>query len=197
MAAHTKAMVYPFANQIDRIESRTKEFISIRDNYLDQYGVPSSLITLDEFLRDATDLIGVRVVAYYNADVDNIRNTLTEIHPQASVEEKLTVHDINRGSRFGYRAVHVNFQFSEERLFRDQPRSSAGVEIQIRTILSDAWARHSHKLVYKSDRPPPDEVLRAFAGTAAMLETADGQIERIRQLPQIPELKKASLELGW
>jgi ppGpp synthetase/RelA/SpoT-type nucleotidyltranferase len=199
LAAQTKALLYSFVERIDRIESRTKEFVSIRDNYVDAYGIPASVIDLDDFLRDANDLIGIRVVAFYNEDVDSIRDLLMKVYTSASLEEKLTVHDVKKGSRFGYRAVHVNFEFSDEVIFRSQPRSRVGVEIQIRTILSDAWARHSHKLVYKGQNVSSDQVLRAFAQSAAMLEGIDERIEQIRSLlSDIPaERNEVSKELSW
>jgi len=195
MAAYAEAILQEFSDCIERIESRAKDYGSIERNYIGKYGAPTDRIDLNDFLRDANDLIGVRVVVYYNSDVDAIRDSLREAYPHAELEEKLTEHDINRGARFGYRAVHLNFEYSDDRIFRLFPRAKAGVEIQIRTILSDAWARHSHKLIYKT--PPSDELLRAFAGTAAMLEALDGQIERVRDLPRIAERKQPSAELGW
>jgi ppGpp synthetase/RelA/SpoT-type nucleotidyltranferase len=161
--------------------------------------VPAQRIDLDEFLRDANDLIGIRVVAFYNEDVDAIRDLLMKVHNSASLEEKLTVHDANKGSRFGYRAVHINFQFLDNIILRSQPRSAVGIEIQVRTILSDAWARHSHKLAYKGDHAPSDQMLRTFARTAAMLESIDEQVEQIRLLASAAtaERKEVSEELSW
>jgi ppGpp synthetase/RelA/SpoT-type nucleotidyltranferase len=199
LAAQTKALLHEFTKRIDRIESRTKTFVSIRDNYVDKYGVPALRIDLDEFLRDANDLVGIRVVAFYNDDVDAIRDLSIEVHSSASLEEKLTVHDVNKGSRFGYRAVHINFEFVDSTILRRQSQSSVGVEIQIRTILSDAWARHSHKLAYKPNHVPGDQMLRAFARTAATLEGVDEQIEQIRVLAStaVAERKEVSEELSW
>ena len=197
LAASIKAVLYEFAADIDRVESRTKEFISIRDNYVAKYGVPPIAIDLDEFLRDTNDLIGVRVVVYYNTDVDATRDVLAAAYPSAEIEEKLTVRDVGRGSRFGYRAVHVNFEFSDQKILKSQPRPTVGVEIQVRTVLSDAWARHSHKLAYKGNHPSSEEVLRKFALTAGLLENIDEQIDQIRLSPQTDVRKEVVQELSW
>jgi ppGpp synthetase/RelA/SpoT-type nucleotidyltranferase len=197
MSAHTRAILYRFSDRIDRIESRTKTFVSIRDNYISDYGLPVPGLTMAEFLRDANDLVGVRVVVYYNSDVDAIRDALMEAHPGASLDEKLTIHDLSKGSRFGYRAVHINFTFSDEAILKYQARSAVGVELQIRTILSDAWARHSHKLAYKAKAAPTDELVRSFALTAAMLENVDAQIEGLRSLPIVSGRRQVSEELSW
>ena len=52
-------------------------------------------------------------------------------------------------------------------------------EVQTRTILSDAWSRHSHKFVYKRRDPIPEKLLRTFGATAALLENVDDQISAL------------------
>lgn len=195
--SHTAAVLQRSHANIDRVESRPKSYLSIRRNYLKKFGVPKSAIDLNEFLRDSNDLIGVRIVVYYNSDVDLIRDLMTEIYPNAQIEEKLTVDDIDRGSQFGYRAVHVNFEFLDANIFRGCAINKAGVEIQIRTVLSDAWARHSHKLLYKRDSAPHDGLIRGFASTAAMLEAIDEKIEELRHTPSVAERYPVSVELTW
>lgn len=195
--AHAAAVLATHRHRIDRIESRTKSFDSIRDNYIRDYGLPSTSVTLDEFLRDANDLVGVRVVVYYNDDADAICNEILKIFPDGKIDQKLTIHDANRGSRFGYRAVHVNFSFSSEPILRSTRRSQIGIEFQIRTILSDAWARHSHKLVYKNDNVLSDEIIRSFARNAAVVEEVDENMERIHLMPLVAPRTSLSLGLTW
>jgi ppGpp synthetase/RelA/SpoT-type nucleotidyltranferase len=194
--SRVSAILLPHSDHIDRIESRSKQFTSIRDNYVRDRGVPAPGLDLSGFLIDSNDLIGVRVVVLYNSDVDAIRETLLRVYPAAEFDEKLTIHDANRGSRFGYRALHVNFIYPDPIVFATQKLQSVGVEIQVRTLLSDAWARHSHKISYKADNPS-DKLLRAITAAAAMLENIDEQIEQIRALPVEPERKSVTEELSW
>lgn len=179
LEAQVATYTIDFKKEIDRLESRVKDFESIRDNYLNDYGTPTQQLSLSEFLKDANDLIGIRVVVYTDTDVTNISNRLTQVFSDVKFEEKLTVRDIDRGARFGYRAAHINFEFEEAKLLENAPISSIGVEIQIRTLFSDAWARQSHKILYKGDSDPPDEVVREFTAAAAMLEIIDQKINYI------------------
>ncbi|WP_421932566.1 hypothetical protein [Phenylobacterium sp.] len=197
IASNLRAALDAHRDRIDRIESRTKSFTSIRDNYVRDHGTPVADVALTEFLRDANDLIGIRVITYYNDDVDFIKKALLVSYPRALLEEKLTVHDAERGSRFGYRAAHLNFDHSGDTLLDGSEIRSLGVEVQVRTLLSDAWARHSHKLVYKGKLPATEAMLRVFAGTAAQLESLDGQIELIRDLPRHEERRSVAEELSW
>ena len=153
LEAHAIALLFSERDRIDRTESRTKSFSSIQENYLRDRGSPRSSVTLDEFLKEVEDFVGIRIVVYYSEDVDIISDALVKAYPTSRLDEKLTIHDVNRGSRFGYRAVHVNFLFEDQLILSPTGRAAIGIEFQIRTILSDAWARHSHKLIYKHTGP--------------------------------------------
>lgn len=179
IAAQVAAYTFTQKKQIDRVESRVKDFESIRDNFVDDYGIPAHQISLQEFLIDANDLIGIRLVVYTDTDVKIVSERLLEVLGDVDFEEKLTIRDINRGARFGYRAAHINYSFDDGAFLECAPVSSIGVEIQIRTLFSDAWARQSHKLLYKGEFDPPDDVVREFTAAAAMLEIIDQKIDFI------------------
>jgi putative GTP pyrophosphokinase len=53
-------------------------------------------------------------------------------------------------------------------------------EIQVRTVLQDAWAIIQHHLVYKQESQVPRTLQRKLNSLAGLLETADYQCERIR-----------------
>lgn len=53
-------------------------------------------------------------------------------------------------------------------------------EVQIRSIVQDAWSEVDHKLKYK--KQTPDHLSRRVAGLAALFEIADREFETIRDL---------------
>ena len=181
---------------IVRIESRVKDFESIRDNYVKDFGIPRSPISLDELLRDRNDILGVRVIVYRNQDVDMICASLETVFSKVEKDEKLTERDIERGALFGYRAVHLNLEFDDMKILNLGFQRRLMVEIQIRTILSDAWSRHSHKFVYKGKDKPSDKLIRDFAFTAAMLENVDEKIDGLSNDVVVDKRKSLSSELN-
>jgi ppGpp synthetase/RelA/SpoT-type nucleotidyltranferase len=184
-----------YSSSIDRIEERVKDFDSIRDNYVKERGIPRGSIGLDDFLSDTFDLLGIRVVVYRNQDVDAVSKLLLERLPGAVQEEHLTERDVSRGARFGYRAVHLNFALDASQLLLPI-QQKLKCEVQVRTILSDAWSRHSHRFVYKRKEAIPEKLIRTFGATAALLENVDDQINAIEFGATEAERLPPSVELS-
>jgi putative GTP pyrophosphokinase len=53
-------------------------------------------------------------------------------------------------------------------------------EIQVRTVLQDAWAIINHHLMYKQEQDVPTPLLRKVNSLAGLLEAADYQFDYIR-----------------
>jgi len=54
-------------------------------------------------------------------------------------------------------------------------------EIQVRTVLQDAWAIIDHHLIYKRESDIPTKLQRKLNGLAGLFETADNQFDNIRR----------------
>lgn len=132
-----------------------------------QYGQPA---------RQLTDVVGVRVITYYQNDVDRVAAILAarfEIDRTRSVDRRRAL-DI---AEFGYRSVHLIAR--QKRLGR-HARSSDELgdlwfEIQIRSILEHAWAEVEHGIRYKSGVRFSDEFNRRFGALAGTLELVESQ----------------------
>jgi putative GTP pyrophosphokinase len=131
-----------------------------------------------EPLREITDRGGVRVVHLYAGDQSQI---LAAIEREFVVVEHVDKQLDKGPDQFGYNAVHL--------LVRLGKRSSGAryddlkhliCEIQVRTILQDAWAIIDHHLAYKKSELIPHTLRRKLNSLAGMLETADDQFNRIR-----------------
>ncbi len=132
-------------------------------------------------LREMTDLIGLRIIMYYDADVTFAAGLIDReliVDPALSVDWRMPAER----DRFGYASNHLictldarRAELPEWRLFAD-----IRVEIQLRTVLQHAWAVVSHQLGYKSVPGLAPEGERRLASAAALLEMADREFEAIR-----------------
>ena len=87
-------------------------------------------------LNEITDLSGVRIISYYNSDVDEISNL---IRREFEIDEKNSVdkRKIDEEDRFGYQSSHLVVSLSDSRqdLFEWSAFKGLRAEIQVRTVL--------------------------------------------------------------
>ncbi|MET9228973.1 hypothetical protein [Lentzea sp. NPDC003310] len=132
-------------------------------------------------LKEMTDLVGIRVIAYYVEDVDQIVELL---RAQFDVLEEHSANkqDALAPDQFGYASNHLVIRLGESR--RGLPEwelySDVAVEIQVRTTLQHAWASVDHKLSYKRIEEVPASLKRQLFRLSALFEMADEQFSAIR-----------------
>ncbi len=173
--AHVSQMLAVAGLNIHHITGRVKKPGSLADKLRRKPGRYASL-------GDVTDLVGVRVITYFESDV-NVVSRLLEGHFEVdwnNSSDKSKMHDPDR---FGYMGVHYVVQtdprvpaFSELRLV------GSVFEIQIRSILQHAWAEIEHDLGYKNREAVPREVSRRFYRLAGLLEMADEEFMVIARM---------------
>lgn len=132
-----------------------------------------------------TDLIGIRIICPFLEDLTIVEKQLVKLFDIVEIERKGAGRTF---SEFGYESIHILLDIPEEiKKQVEQEHSGLKVpnrlvcEIQIRTILQDAWAEVEHELVYKSEFSPFDLPLRRkLASTNASLSLADIIFQEIR-----------------
>jgi putative GTP pyrophosphokinase len=135
-----------------------------------------------------TDLLGVRIICPFIEDLSAAENIIKNHFEIVETERKghFTFKE------FGYESTHILIKIPEDIV---KERGNPGIdiaEIQIRTILQDAWAEVEHELVYKAEFSPFDEPMkRKLAAVNASLSLADIIFQEIRSYQ-----RKFSKELG-
>ena len=129
-------------------------------------------------LLDINDLIGARIICYFNDGVDSIGKEIEkhfDINWTKSSDKRVAM----KADRFGYLSLHYICKLKKEDGYPDN-LTDISFEIQIRTILQHAWAAIVHDLGYKNEFGVPREVTREFARLAGLLEIADDEFMRTR-----------------
>ncbi|MDR0476114.1 MAG: (p)ppGpp synthetase, partial [Treponema sp.] len=160
-------------SSIPTVRTRVKDFESYFKKYL-------SLMEKDDPASHPyiTDIIGIRVVCSFMEDLSVVEAILQEKFEVIEVERKGSEHTFRE---FGYESVHILIKLPKEIININSPLDCEVAEIQIRTILQDAWAEVEHELIYKSEFNPFDDPLkRKLAAVNASLSLADIIFQEIR-----------------
>ncbi|MDR3122291.1 MAG: tetratricopeptide repeat protein [Treponema sp.] len=155
------------------IKTRLKDF----DSYFEKYiRILNSGPRKDEKPR-ITDLIGIRIVCPFLEDIDIVGSILNKLFTVVEVDKKSN-HSFKE---FGYESTHILVEIPERFIEKHGYCGCDVAEVQIRTILQDAWAEVEHELFYKADFTPFDEPMkRKLAAINANLFLADIIFQEIR-----------------
>lgn len=160
--------------ELTSFESRIKDETSLIGK-LERKGSKYQVIT------DITDIVGARVIAYYNEDVDRIASIVEQSFDidWANSVDKRKSHQFDS---FGYNSLHYICRLPKE-LYYDSEHphlNDIRFEVQMRTALQHVWSAIQHDIGYKSEIETPLEYHRNLSRLAGMLELADNEFSRIR-----------------
>ncbi|MCL1930870.1 MAG: tetratricopeptide repeat protein [Treponema sp.] len=124
-----------------------------------------------------TDLMGIRVVCPFIEDMETTEALIKEHFEVVEVERK----EHSNFKEFGYESIHLLIKVPTDIIEKRGPVGCDVAELQIRTILQDAWAEVEHELVYKAEFNPYDMPMkRKLAAVNASLSLADIIFQEIR-----------------
>ena len=143
-----------------------------------------------------TDVIALRLIFPFLEDVNAVERLLTSNFEIVEWEHKGGRHSFRE---FAYDSVHLLIKFDDRRLDGGVPLGAAACEVQLRTILQDAWAEVEHELIYKSDISLPNEsIKRKLASLNATLTLSDLIFQEIRdyqkEIRECDRKRRQSLE---
>ena len=161
------------------IKKRTKTFDSYYGKYFGQLktGVAAPRIT---------DLMGIRIVCPFMDNLPLAERLIQENFDVIELDRKGGLYTFKEFSfrEFGYESIHMLIKIPAD---LTRVRGDAGcevIEIQIRTILQDAWAEVEHEIFYKSQFSPMDLQKRKLAAVCASLFLADTTFQEVRAYQQ-------------
>ena len=155
------------------VQARVKTKKKLRKKYLDPAKDYNKL-------DDITDLAGLRIITYYDDEVDRVAELIEKefkIDEKESVDKRDTDPD-----RFGYRAVNFICGHLDRRTSDVEYKHFSGIrcEIQITSILGHAWAEIEHEW-YDLKEAYPKSIKRRFSRIAALFEIAGEEFVDIRK----------------
>jgi putative GTP pyrophosphokinase len=160
------------------IKGRVKSFESFFKKYLRYLNEISN-----NEIPVIPDQIGIRIVCPFIEDTLIVENLIKDNFGVVEVERKGSSYSFKE---FGYESIHFLVRLPANIGGKYKKTSGESftddiVEIQIRTILQDAWAEVEHELVYKAEFRPFDHPMkRKLAAVNASLSLADTIFQEIR-----------------
>lgn len=127
-----------------------------------------------------TDLIGLRIVCLYEDELPVLAQAAQTRFEVLDVTDKVSAVEATE-SAFGYKGLHMDLRckaatsdMAGQALLPD-----FSFELQIRTLIQDAWSVLDHKIKYKKAVPGP--LKRRINVLAALFELADREFRQIRE----------------
>lgn len=165
--------------------SRAKTLASLTDKcgkriYND--GTQNYVLKYNDPRNQITDLAGVRIVCYLPQDIVPVQHIVENmfIIDWKNSNNKVTLLE---SDKVGYLSVHYVVSLKEDQLSTEQRRyKGMKCEIQLRTVLQDAWSQVFHDRQYKSNMDNteiPAEMLRETNLVSGALELLDNEIGRL------------------
>jgi len=144
-----------------------------------------------EIRQYITDLIGLRVICLYEPDVRTVETLIRDNFMVVSVTDKIATVESSEDS-FGYKGLHLDLRLHPRRA--DLPEFALyrelQFELQVRTIIQDAWSVLDHKIKYK--RSIPAAIKRRINTLAALFELADHEFLAIRDLSEAEQSSRTT-----
>jgi putative GTP pyrophosphokinase len=125
-----------------------------------------------------TDLIALRIICPFIEDLHTVEKIISKLYPVLEVEHKAEKKSFHE---FSYDSIHLLIQIPIDTLSGTIPYATKVCEVQLRTILQEAWAEVEHELIYKANFSLLNEpIKRKLASLNASLTLSDIIFQEIR-----------------
>ncbi len=164
-----------------KVEGRVKDREECLSKFRRKYQTELESSKTPYSIRDhITDLLGIRIVCFYEDEVERVRDLVSGEFDVVEITDK-TAQMQETDNAFGYKGLHMDLRLSlgrrgmkEYAAYTDLP-----FELQIRTVVQDSWSVLDHKIKYKKSIPM--ELKRRINTLAALFELADREFREIRE----------------
>ena len=162
-------------SSLPRVRGRIKSFDSYFKKYIRHFSTREGTPSIK-------DLLGIRIICYFLEDISTVEDIIRSAFPVIEVDRKGGDHTFRE---FGYESIHLLLSPPDYIIKEFGISGDETIEIQIRTVLQDAWAEVEHELIYKAEFTPFDDPLRRkLAAINASLSLADIVFQEIRSYQQ-------------
>lgn len=126
-----------------------------------------------------SDLIGIRIVCLYEDQIALLSAMLQQHFNILDITDKISSVESTEDS-FGYKGLHMDLALNDEMacLPKYLPYADNSFEVQIRSLIQDAWSVLDHKIKYK--KSIPIDLKRRINILSALFELADREFKEIR-----------------
>lgn len=159
-----------------RIKSKEECIKKFHRKYQNKLEVEEQPYRIQDYI---SDLIGVRIVCLYEDQIAQVSDLLQRHFRIIDVTDKISAVESTEDS-FGYKGLHMDVALSEKLAEQPkyQPFAELPVEVQIRSLIQDAWSVLDHKIKYK--KSIPNDLRRRINVLSALFELADREFKEIR-----------------
>ncbi len=126
-----------------------------------------------------SDLIGIRVVCLYEDQIALVAALLQAHFRTIEVTDKIAAVESTE-DLFGYKGLHLDLAPDQTIAAASKEGTEANYpfEVQIRSLIQDAWSVLDHKIKYK--KSIPNDLKRRINVLSALFELADREFKEIR-----------------
>lgn len=163
-----------------KVEGRIKDREECLGKFRRKYQTALEKEKRDYSIREhITDLIGLRVVCFYEDEVERVRQLIEAEFEVIGVTDKTAQMEGTEAS-FGYKGLHLDLKLGAGRRGMKEYAAYADFpfELQIRTVIQDSWSVLDHKIKYK--KSIPNDLKRRINTLAALFELADREFRAVR-----------------
>jgi len=183
-----------FTQQLQNLLSENKLNFTIKHRVKTFEGYFEKLVRLHNSNDPVilTDILGIRIICPFLEDIDRVKQILISNFSVLEEESKGENHSFKE---FGYDSTHLLIGIKNYSKLAELPYFQGVFEIQLRTILQDAWAEVEHELIYKASLSVLTEpIRRKMAALNASLNLSDIIFQEIRDFQK--EIQKRRKKRG-
>jgi GTP pyrophosphokinase len=166
--------------EVTKIEGRVKEKEECIKKFHRKYQGKLEADEQPYEIKDyISDLIGIRIVCLYEDQISVLSEILQRHFRILDVTDKISAVESTEDS-FGYKGLHMDLALSDEIASQPKylPYADLPFEVQIRSLIQDAWSVLDHKIKYK--KSIPIDLKRRINVLSALFELADREFREIR-----------------
>lgn len=133
-----------------------------------------------------SDIIGIRAICFYSDDIEVIERELKKQFRIIETTDKSGQLE-KTDDKFGYKSLHLILELKKKASLNKESQNFCKLkfELQVRTVIQDAWSNLDHKIKYK--KSIPQKLSRRINRLSALFEIAEDEFMNIRDEIMVEE----------